>query len=447
MNYEKHEIAGVIEHQTIEDLPSNGRDYIQLATLQPGVQISTGTIGQFNALFYVSVLGSGFRTAVTVDGGNVSDNIDVAGGGQSMNFTQEVVQEFQLSELNIDLSSPIQTGGSINVVTRSGSNDWHGSAYFFYRDHNMAAYPNLDRVGPESPFFIRRNPGASLGGPIIKDKLFFFFNYEFLNQVQAQSITTTDPAFALIQGTYASPYEAKKITARFDYHMNSKNNLFVRYSHDGNAGFGPALTFGDPSNWPHNVNWADQSILGWTTIFTPTLINDLRFQYNYWNNHIFPAVSRRTAPALRCRYLPNVVFFVPGSASSGRRSFQFEFSPGNYNTRSNLELVDSLAWHSATTVLRVRRRSDPLIGGLGVLYRPCRWRCFPDLGKLDTAAIAGWFGLVPLYLPRGPLPLTIGSRPSRIDVFASIFSGVGVGRVPCLRLTTTARTRDRPIRA
>ena len=73
--------------------------------------------------------------------------------------------------------------------------------------------------------------------------------------------------------------------------MNSKNNLFVRYSHDGNAGFGPALTFGDPSNWPHNVNWADQSILGLTTIFTPTLINDLRFQYNYWNNHNLPAVS------------------------------------------------------------------------------------------------------------------------------------------------------------
>ena len=102
MNYEKHEIAGVIEHATIEDLPSNGRDYIQLASLEPGVQITTGTVGQFNALFYVSVLGSGFRTAVTVDGGNVSDNIDVAGGGQSMNFTQEVVQEFQLSELNID---------------------------------------------------------------------------------------------------------------------------------------------------------------------------------------------------------------------------------------------------------------------------------------------------------------------------------------------------------
>ena len=176
-------------------------------------------------------------------------------------------------------------------VTRSGSNDWHGSAYFFYRDHNMAAYPNLDRFpGDLNPFFVRRNPGASLGGPLIKDKLFFFFNYEFLNQVQAQSVTTTDPAFKGIQGTYPSPYEAKKITLRLDYHLNSKNNLFARYSHDGNDGFGPALTFGDPSNWPHNVNWSDQSILGVTSILTPTLVNDLRFEYNYWNCLLYTSV-------------------------------------------------------------------------------------------------------------------------------------------------------------
>ena len=65
-------------------------------------------------------------------------------------------------------------------MTRSGSNDCHGSGYFFYRDHNMAAYPNLQRIASDpSPFFVRRNPGASIGGPIKKDKLFFFFNYEY----------------------------------------------------------------------------------------------------------------------------------------------------------------------------------------------------------------------------------------------------------------------------
>jgi hypothetical protein len=426
MNYEKHEIAGVIEHSTIEDLPSNGRDYIQLATLEPGVQITTGTIGQFNALFYVSVLGSGFRTSVTVDGGNVSDNIDVAGGGQSMNFTQEVVQEFQLSELNIDLSSPIQTGGSINVVTRSGTNEWHGSAYFFYRDHNMAAYPNLDRfAGDPSPFFVRRNPGASLGGPIIKEKLFFFFNYEFLNQVQAQSVTTTDPAFQAIQGTYASPYEAKKITLRLDYHLNSKNNLFLRYSHDGNSGFGPALTFGDPSNWPHNVNWADQSILGVTTLLSPTLVNDFRFQYNYWNNHNLPAVSSDCSEPCVAGSLPNVTFFVGTNQQSVGPNLN---SPQARNTR-RFELVESLTWQKGAHRLKFG-------GDLNPTYSSGLWGfCTPMcLGAVSPTFINELFGpATPLFFPTMPTKLTSDAQVLNLPVYnlnPSIFSGVGVGQVP-----------------
>jgi len=426
MNYEKHEIAGVIEHATIQDLPSNGRDYIQLATLQPGVTIETGTVGQFNALFYVHVLGGGFNTAVTVDGGNVSDNIDVAGGGQSMNLTQEVVQEFQLSELNVDLSSPIQTGGSINVVTRSGSNDWHGSAYFFYRDHNMAAFPNLARVGPADPFFVRRNPGASLGGPIKKDKLFFFFNYEFLNQVQAQSITTTDPAFYAVQGTYASPYEGKKITARFDYHINSKNNMFVRYSHDGNDGFGPALTYGDPSNWPHNINWADQSILGITTILTPTLVNDARIQYNYWNNHNLPAVASDCASPCVAGSLPNVVFFVPGGALPAVGPNLN--SPQGRNTR-RYELVEGLSWQKGSHRLRFGGDLNPTYSaGLWGFCTPmCLGAVSPTFLRQVVPA-----SFVSLLFPTLPTALKTDADVLNLPVWnvnPAIFSGVGVGGV------------------
>jgi len=102
INYETHNIEGVISRSTIQDLPLNGRSYLQLAALEPGVQVSSGTVAQFNVLFTVSVLGGGNRTAVTIDGGNVSDNIDVGGGMSSMNFSQETVQEFQLSEFSFD---------------------------------------------------------------------------------------------------------------------------------------------------------------------------------------------------------------------------------------------------------------------------------------------------------------------------------------------------------
>ena len=83
-----------------------------------------------------------------------------------MNFSQEIVQEFQLSMVNFDASTGIAAGGGVNIITRSGSNDWHGSAYFFFRDHNMAAYPGLKRsTFNPNPFFARRNPGAWLSGP------------------------------------------------------------------------------------------------------------------------------------------------------------------------------------------------------------------------------------------------------------------------------------------
>jgi len=96
INYDSHTVQGVIQRASIEDLPLNGRSYMQLAKLEPGVTIASGSVAQFNSLFTVSVLGAGNRTLFSIDGGNVSDNIDVGGGISSMNFSQEMVQEFQL---------------------------------------------------------------------------------------------------------------------------------------------------------------------------------------------------------------------------------------------------------------------------------------------------------------------------------------------------------------
>src|SRR5262249_16686537 len=157
------------------------------------------------------------------------------------------VQEFQLSAVNFDLSTGIAAGGAINVVTRSGTNDWHGSGYYYFRDHNMAAYPGLRRnpLAPD-PFFARPNPGVTLGGPIKRDRRVFFFNFEYMNQVQALTIQSTDPAFAPINGTYGSPYVNKNYSGRLDHRLSNSHSLFLRYSHDGNAGFGQSLEFGDP---------------------------------------------------------------------------------------------------------------------------------------------------------------------------------------------------------
>ncbi|MBO0858412.1 MAG: TonB-dependent receptor [Chloracidobacterium sp.] len=299
IDYERHSVDGVITREKIQDLPLNGRSFLNLAFLEPGVTVSPGTTSQYNQLFSVSVLGgdSG-KTAITVDGGNIRNSIE---GGTGMNFSQEVVQEFQLSSANYDLSTGITSVGSVNVVSRSGGNQFHGSGYYFFRDHNMAAYPGLKRIcdenpaqsvcantatrkGVENPFFARRNPGVSVGGPIIKDRLFFFTNYEYMNQTQIFTVQPDLPSVSALAGNFASPYHAHLFSLKFDLKINDKHSLFARYSHDGNKGFGPSGGAVSPSNWLQNKNFADQSVLGVTSVLTPTLTNDFRFNYSYWQN-------------------------------------------------------------------------------------------------------------------------------------------------------------------
>src|SRR5204862_2545869 len=133
VDLESNRVQGVVGRAQIENLPLNGRSFLNLAQLQPGVTVNLGNPAQFNAQFNVSILGGpSSRTAITVDGGNVRNPIE---GGTGQNFSQEMVQEFQISTANFDLSTGITAFGAINVVTRSGSNTLRGAVYGYYRDH------------------------------------------------------------------------------------------------------------------------------------------------------------------------------------------------------------------------------------------------------------------------------------------------------------------------
>ncbi|MBZ5620938.1 MAG: carboxypeptidase regulatory-like domain-containing protein, partial [Acidobacteriia bacterium] len=425
INYESHSIQGVIESASIENLPLNGRSYMQLAKLEPGVTIASGSVAQFNTLFTVSVLGAGNRTLFTLDGGNVSDNIDVGGGMSSMNLSQESVQEFQLSSVNFDLSTGIAAGGAVNVVTKAGTNQWHGDGYYYFRDHNMAAYPGLVRnPANPNPFFARRNPGATLGGPLKKDRLFFFFNYEYMNQVQALTIQSTDPAFLPLTGTYGSPYIGKTLSLRIDDRLSDKHSLFLRYSHDGNSGFGQSLEFGDPSNWAHNTNWADQSIIGITSTLKPTIVNDLRFQYNYWNNHnTQPSAAECSAPCV-AGSLPNVFTFVGSNMPAVGPNFN---APQGRNTR-RFEVIESLIWQKGKHRFKFGGDLNPTKSA--GLWGFCTPMC---VGAYSPTYIRNIFGAAtPLYFPTLPTALKTDADVLNLPVLninSSIFSGIGVGAI------------------
>src|SRR5246127_900142 len=169
VNTEQATVQGVLTSEQIENLPINGRNFLDLAQLEPGVQIQDG--GTFdptkNGFSSVSFGGRFGRTArIEVDGVDISDETV---GTTTTDIPASAIQEFQVSQSSLDMSTELTSSGAVNVVTRSGTNKWHGEAFGLFRDHTLAA-----KIAPNELYFQRSNFGGNLGGPILKDKLFFF---------------------------------------------------------------------------------------------------------------------------------------------------------------------------------------------------------------------------------------------------------------------------------
>src|SRR2546427_1324337 len=293
INYESHQVGGVISRKQIENLPLNGRNFLDLAKLEPGV---TNPIRGTNNRIFVPLLGAGVQTTprigftrVTVDGADIN-LVGTIGAG--LQVSQEAVQEFQLSTVNFDLATSVTSDGAVNIVTRSGGKDFHGSGFYFYRDHNLSAYPGLSRdASNPDPFFQRQQVGFQLGGPIRKDRAFFFTRYERNNQRGVISVQQRTPDFIPLGGVFPSPFVGNQFTLRLDAHLNANNNGFVRYTHDGNSAFAPVNGTPLPSAWSHVNNWVDQPMLALTSVVSTTVVNDLRFSYFFVSAPEIPAAA------------------------------------------------------------------------------------------------------------------------------------------------------------
>ncbi len=284
IRYDAHEVGGVVTRPQIEGLPLNGRSFLELAKLEPGAQQPTRAS---NNRTLVPLLGSpagqnGRGTRVTVDGGSV---MQIGNGGSAMGFSQEVVQEFQVSTVNFDMSTGTTASGAVNIVTRSGGEQLHGSGFFFFRDHKLSAYPALARnaFNPD-PFFQRRQFGFAVGGPIRKDRAFFFGTFERNEQRGVLSTLLLTPEFAPLSRITPSPTYADQLSVRTDFRLGERRTAFLRHSHEAIFSYGTTTLTGAglrayPSAWTRQPAWADQSILGLTSQLRPNLVNDLRFSY------------------------------------------------------------------------------------------------------------------------------------------------------------------------
>src|SRR5579864_3741402 len=145
VNTSEFAVNGSVSQVQIQNLPLNGRNFLELARLEPGVSVvSVANPGTFaNNYSRVSIAGAQYLlTHVSVDGATVDDRMN---GGAAQNFSQESAQEFQVERFTFDPASGMTSTGGINIVSRHGNNNLHGAGFFFYRDHNMAAYPGFHR--------------------------------------------------------------------------------------------------------------------------------------------------------------------------------------------------------------------------------------------------------------------------------------------------------------
>ena len=178
-------VAGVVEQKRIEQLPLNGRDFTQLALIEPGVVSVRNADAVATKGYGVRVAAAGSRadqTAWLLDGTNIKSmaNFGTPGSSSGLLLGVDAVREFQVLTSNYSAEYGGNSGAVVNMVTKSGTNELHGTVYEFLRNDNFDARNSFDV--PDKPEFKRNQFGFSLGGPVYKEKAFFFGNYEGLRQ-------------------------------------------------------------------------------------------------------------------------------------------------------------------------------------------------------------------------------------------------------------------------
>jgi hypothetical protein len=320
-------VSSVIDEQKIQDLPVNGRQFIDFALLAPGVKIGDTTSGSTDVIIEpvtkLSFAGQNIHyNFIAVDG---ADNISTASGVQKYTPSQEAVREFRVINSSYSTEFGRAVGGIVNIITKSGTNALHGSVYEYFRNDKLdagsiLASPDLNTCtvpgdpnsgGCKKLNKLRQNQfGFTLGGPVIKSRTFFFANYEgqrrrespYYNSIILGNLTAIN---AFENGIGINPAtqgenlnvtrntDYNNLTFRVDHEINQKNNLFVRYFfNDGNLkNYSPLNDgFDLPSGFKNNDS-KDHSLVGnLATTVTPSLVNELRVQYAH-RNYDFPTVS------------------------------------------------------------------------------------------------------------------------------------------------------------
>ncbi|MGH9837218.1 MAG: carboxypeptidase regulatory-like domain-containing protein [Blastocatellia bacterium] len=318
VNTESKEFSSNINQTAINELPINGRRWSNFAILTPG----SAPDGSFGLISFRGI--SGLLNNNTIDGGDNNQAFFSEERGRtriSYSVSQSAIREFQVNTSNYSAEYGRAAGGVTNAVTKSGTNDLHGDAFYFQRNNewgarNPLAFQSIlsggavTRVGIK-PEDVRHQFGGTLGGPIVKNRLFFFFSYDqqkrdfpglgiftdpnYLNTVNRTALTGAprnltnaqiDDTLSFLNsltGTVPRRGDQRLLLPKIDWQVTSKHTFTLTYNRlrwDSPAGIQTQATntrgkasFGDDFV---KIDWGTARLL---STLTPRIVNEFRFQY------------------------------------------------------------------------------------------------------------------------------------------------------------------------
>jgi Carboxypeptidase regulatory-like domain/TonB dependent receptor len=354
-------LGTVVGQQTIDSLPTNGRNFTSFTLLTPGAT----TDGDSGMISFNGVAGN-FNN-YTVDGGNNNNAFFSQQIGRvsiPFQFSEDVIREFQVTSTGFEAEFGQSGGGLVNTVTKSGTNQVHGDSYYYIQDSATTANNEINQLqGIPQPHDRRQQFGGTVGGPIIHDRLFYLANYE--GQVHNEPLTVNDgpavnglpPGFLdanpdlkaqvlAAAGSFPRSFNQNVVFGKINGLINDKNSFSVTYNYQRFRS--PHGYFDTPTSTGDGLSLTDGATSHFfqaslQTSFNATTINELRFHFGSDYHFDLPATAP-TSPAVTIQN-PDTGFVFGGNRFQlANTDHRFEFSDtftkviGNHNFKAGVDI-------------------------------------------------------------------------------------------------------------
>jgi hypothetical protein len=331
----RSDLGGVVTGDDIANLPTLNRTFANIAVMMPEARPAGGfdptktRVGNF-----AMNGGDGRQLDVNVDGGDNKDNVV---GSLLQNFAYESIQEFQVLQHRWTAESGRAVGGVVNVISKSGTNQLKGSGLLTFRNDSLVAKDFFQKRGAIKPAFERWEYGGSLGGPIVRDNLFFFGALERFDEPGAETPIRSEAIFqevSRIPGSSAvraipTPYDDTLLTAKIDHRLGGAQSMLYRFSWQKNSSpndqvANPAAT--DLNGGSTNTNDLYDVVAKHTFSMGNNRLNEATFHFQDFQNEILGVTTNPIlifpTPGLRLGPAPN----TPQATSERKFQFRDDFS-------------------------------------------------------------------------------------------------------------------------